>query len=242
MAQIWHNSVTMKVAVVPPTLRIARTLESHGYDVRRVRLGSGRVAPQQGFDVVVFADAGDVPVGHVVFEQVAVTFPNTPWVFASDRLTSRVASTASEAGALLTTLEGIPRTIANLERLMKPSKVTPSSDVVEEFHDPSSGRLDATRVAAALGLAVSALAPAVGVTASALSKRPTARAAQKGLREIEFTWATLRRMLGSDPAVRAWLNGPHPDLGGQPPISLLTEGSATALADYVRSALIGQPT
>jgi len=76
-------------------------------------------------------------------------------------------------------------------------------------------------------------------TPSALSKRPHARAA---LREIEFAVAALRRLLGSDARVRAWLNAPHPDLGGDAPLALLMKGSAKDLADYVRSALSGQPT
>ena len=35
---------------------------------------------------------------------------------------------------------------------------------------------------------------------------------------------------------------PHPDLGGDAPLALLTKGSAKDLADYVRGALSGQPT
>jgi hypothetical protein len=85
-------------------------------------------------------------------------------------------------------------------------------------------------------------AKAVGLTPLALSKRPHARAAQDALREIEFAMAALRRLLGSDARVRAWLNAPHPDLGGDAPLALLTKGSAKDLADYVRSALSGQPT
>jgi hypothetical protein len=54
--------------------------------------------------------------------------------------------------------------------------------------------------------------------------------------------AALRRLLGSDARVRAWLNAPHPDLGGDAPLALLTKGSAKDLADYVRGALSGQPT
>lgn len=231
----------MRVAVVQRGPGIARQLEAKGFDVRRVTLRRSASTPHSAVDVVVVADAADARVTPEVFERLAAVFPNTPWVFASDRLAAKVAVNASEAGALLTTIDAVPRAIASLERLIRPAAGPGRSDVVQEFHDPDAGRLDAARIALVLGLSVSALAKAVGVTASALSKRPTARAAQEGLREIEWVWGTLRRMLGSDTVARAWLNAPHPDLGNQAPLSLLTEGSAAALAAYVRSALTGQP-
>ncbi|MFQ5961141.1 MAG: antitoxin Xre/MbcA/ParS toxin-binding domain-containing protein [Candidatus Methylomirabilales bacterium] len=114
--------------------------------------------------------------------------------------------------------------------------------IVWEFHDPKTGRIDARRAAQALGISLAVLAKASGLSPSALSRRPNARAAQASLRELEFAWATLRRMLGSSDLARAWLNAGHPDLDGEPPITLLREGSAKALADYLRRALAGQPT
>ncbi len=113
--------------------------------------------------------------------------------------------------------------------------------MVEEFHDKATGRLDSDAVARGLGISVSGLAKAVGLTPSALSKRPHARAAQGALREIEFAVAALRRLLGSDARVRAWLNAPHPDLKGRPAGSS-SKGSVKDLADYVRGAVSGQPT
>lgn len=233
----------MKVAVVQDLPRLARRLEARGFEVRRVALrrrpASTAAAP---VDVVVVADAGSARAPHEVFERLAHAFPDTPCVFVSDRLATRTAAAATEAGALLTTLAAAPRAIASLERLLKPAARGADKGVVREFHDPETGRLDAARVARVVGLPVSVLARAVGVTASALSKRPTARGAQRGLREIEWAWAALRSMFGSDSASRAWLHAPHPDLGNQAPLSLLTGGSSAALADYLRSALAGQPT
>ncbi|MGA9725093.1 MAG: antitoxin Xre/MbcA/ParS toxin-binding domain-containing protein [Candidatus Binatus sp.] len=135
--------------------------------------------------------------------------------------------------------------IANLAEVFQAGKSKDDralETMVEEFHDSATGRLDSDAVARGLGISVSELAKAVGLTPSALSKRPHAKAAQDALREIEFTVAALRRLLGSDARVRAWLNAPHPDLGGDAPLALLTKGSAKDLADYVRGALSGQPT
>ena len=136
--------------------------------------------------------------------------------------------------------------IANLAQVFEAGKPKEEhalgETMVEEFHDQATGRLDSDAVARGLGISVSGLAKAVGLTPSALSKRPHAKAAQDALREIEFAVAALRRLLGSDTRVRAWLNAPHPDLGGDAPLALLTKGSTKDLADYVRGALSGQPT
>jgi uncharacterized protein (DUF2384 family) len=232
----------MKLAIVQDVPRLARNLTAHGFQVQRVALGRGAAGRSQSVDVVVVADAGGARPGAEMFERLASRFPDTPCVYVSDHLATAAASRATDAGALLTTVRGAPRAIGRLERLLKPATREPQSGLVREFHDPRTGRLDAARMARVVGVPVSALARSVGVTASALSKRSTARAAQRGLREVEWAWASLLQMLGSNTAARAWLHAPHPDLGNQPPLSLLTEGSTTALADYVRSALSGQPT
>jgi len=49
-------------------------------------------------------------------------------------------------------------------------------------------------------------------------------------------------VLGGDKAIRAWLHTARPELEGRAPIDLLREGSVQALADYVDSALAGQPS
>lgn len=114
--------------------------------------------------------------------------------------------------------------------------------VIAEFHDPRSGRLDAQRIADVLELPLAALAKGLGVTRAALARRPTAAAAQPGLRQLESGWAGLRRVLGDDHAIRAWLHAARPELEGHAPIDLLRAGSVRALADYVESALAGQPS
>ena len=176
-----------------------------------------------------------------------LAFPNTAIVITSRKLTGESSADVYRAGATaVVPLRALGDVIANLTRVfetgIKKKDRGLDETMVEEFHDRATGRLDANSVARALDLSVSGLAKAVGVTPSALSKRPHARAAQDALREIEFAVAALRRLLGSDARVRAWLNAPHPDLGGAAPVALLTKGSAKDLADYVRGALSGQPT
>jgi hypothetical protein len=114
-------------------------------------------------------------------------------------------------------------------------------EVVQDFHDSETGRLDAARIARAYGVTVAALAKAVGVTQSALSRRTTALRAQAGLRHLEVAWAALLSALESPERIRAWLNTQRQDIGGKHPIALLLEGSAEGLAGYVRSVIAGEP-
>lgn len=252
----------MKVAVTPLSPGLARKLEAEGHEVHAVarrQLGSVR---EGDFQAVMLVDR-DRPVsgravsrgraGLEVLQHLLAKLkgaaPKTPRVFVTEHVTSKVATAVVEAGGYVATLRSAPAILATLEAQLlggDPYQVPPvlrlrNVLMVPEFH-AEGGPIDAAKVAAALGLAPSALAKPVGVTPSALSRRTTARAAQKGLRELEFVWAALRQEMGSDDRVRAWLNAPHPDLGGEPPLALLVKGSATALADYVRSALAGQPT
>ena len=174
-------------------------------------------------------------------------YPKSLIVVASRKLSQEISARGYRAGATaVVPLNALSDAIANLTQLFKAesSKQTSALEqtTIEEFHDAATGRLDANAVARGLGVSVAALAKSIGLTPSALSKRPHARAAQEGLRQVEFVMTALRQMLGSDSRIRAWLNSQHPDLDGQPPLTLLTKGSAKELADYVRAALAGQPT
>jgi hypothetical protein len=174
-------------------------------------------------------------------------FPGIAIVITGGKLSREISAQVYRAGATaVVPLGALGDAIANLAQVFEAGKPKEQhalgETMVEEFHDQATGRLDSDAVARGLGISVSGLAKAVGLTPSALSKRPHARAAQDALREIEFAVAALRRLLGSDARVRAWLNAPHPDLGGDAPLALLTKGSTKDLADYVRGALSGQPT
>ena len=111
--------------------------------------------------------------------------------------------------------------------------------IVPAFHD-GRGRLNARAIARAFGVSMSQLARSLGITPSALSKRATAEIAQAGLRELEFVWVNLNRMLGADDLTRAWLNAAHPDLAGRPPLVYLTDGKASDLGAWIRGSLLGE--
>jgi DNA-binding NarL/FixJ family response regulator len=216
--------------------------------LRRLPVAKAMAGPQRGTapDLIV-AGLGEHGPALVDIRGLRRAFPTTAIVITSRKLSEAISSEVYRAGATaVVPLDALSEAIANLMQVFEagsPKKAgTLDETMIEEFHDRVTGRLDADAVARSLGISVRVLAKAVRITPSALSKRPHARAAQDALRKIEFAIAGLRRLLGSDARVRAWLNAAHPDLGGNAPLALFTKGSATDFADYVMGVLSGQPT
>jgi hypothetical protein len=191
--------------------------------------------------VVVLGSTGmlaEVKLMHAVAPHVPIF---VVWV---DRPEERFVTEAYAAGATsVVPAERVDVAWKNLRRVLSEARGAGTASVhetlVRGFHD-QSGRLDANRVAEATGLTLSQVAKAIGVTPSALSKRPTAGAAQAGLRELEFCWATLLDMLGEQELARAWLHAGHPDFSGKAPLDYLLEGGVKRLSDYLRAALAGE--
>jgi DNA-binding NarL/FixJ family response regulator len=230
--------------------------------LRTLGLETGRLtrAGKEAEPDFILLGAGDAQAATAELERIRARAPRARVMVALDTVTTKGASDVYRAGAtVVAPAAAFPEAVRNavtgngrVEERASPSYRTaaerPAAPVqpldeglVEAFHDPDTGRLDAERVAAAYGVSLSALARALRITQSALSKRPTAAAAQLGLRELEFTWATLRDLLETDARVRAWLNAKSRHLNGRAPIDLLTHGSAEALANYVRSVIAGEP-
>ena len=236
-------------------------LRTVGYKTVRLRPGeSWRAGGQKREPDFVLLGSGDAASLVAEVKRIHATLPKTYVLVAVDTLNTKAASEVYSAGAALVAparafVHAVRNIISGMLRredeVSKPSG-PPRGPIrivrhpieeafVENFHDPRSGRLDARRVAEAYGVSISALAQALKITQSALSKRRTAMAAQAGLRELEFVWGSLRDVLGTDERVRAWLNSKRPDLGDQAPIELLIGGSAEALANYIRSVVAGEP-
>jgi hypothetical protein len=112
--------------------------------------------------------------------------------------------------------------------------------VAPELRDPESGRLDARRIAAAVGLSLAALARASGISQQALSAKPDSPGAQAGLLPIARLSAMLDEMFSPDHK-RVWLQTPHPRFGGRSPAQAIEAGDAELVALSVESALEGHP-
>jgi len=117
-----------------------------------------------------------------------------------------------------------------------------SSHVLAELHDPETGRLDAGRIASFLGAPLSSFAKFSDVSVAGLHKSPRSVSVQPHLIPIARSLAILTQLLSSKESVLAWMNSPHPDLGGQTPLQLVLEGKAQVVTDLLEAALAGQPS
>jgi len=110
-----------------------------------------------------------------------------------------------------------------------------------ELHQPTTGRLDAEKIADYLGVPLSKLSPALGANYTAIHKTPAAAALQEGLTPIKRSLEILSDLIGNPATVRAWLNREHPDLGMRTPISVILDGQAEALRTILENAIAGVP-
>ena len=107
------------------------------------------------------------------------------------------------------------------------------------LRDPETGRLDAKRVAGYLDVPLKQFAEAIGENYKALHKTPSRASLQEKLLPVERAIALLDERLRERGRVRAWLNTPHPDLGGRTALSVILEGHATIVSDMLEAAAAG---
>jgi hypothetical protein len=111
-----------------------------------------------------------------------------------------------------------------------------------ELHNPDSGRIDASRVAEFLGVALPQVAAAVGAGYATVHKTPDASSLQKGLGPIKRSLALLSRATRNRRDARAWLNSPHPDLEEKTPLEVMLSGHADAVVTLLENAIAGLPS
>jgi hypothetical protein len=109
-----------------------------------------------------------------------------------------------------------------------------------ELRDEGSGRFDARRIAARLGVSVNRLAPATGVSQQALSKRPDSPRAQRGLTSVARVLAALGELHPTGKA-KKWLNAPNPRMDDTAPLDLILHGRADEVSRMLERALEGIP-
>jgi hypothetical protein len=153
------------------------------------------------------------------------------------RVTPRAAPADAEAAAARAAVE---RAVDDLPTPAE--RVVRASELVEvdapALRDWKTGRLDAGRIAAALGVPVSRLAAVAGVTQQALSRRPDSPGAQAGLQPVARVIAALGELLPAG-HTQMWLNTPLRKLGGETPLAMILGGRADKLARIMERALDG---
>jgi CheY-like chemotaxis protein len=117
-----------------------------------------------------------------------------------------------------------------------------ASHVIPELHDPSTGRLSASRIAEFLGISLSRFSGIAELSVAGLHKSPASLSLQDVLAPIARSLTILMQLLGTRETVRTWMNSPHPDLGGRTPISVILEGKGRTVSDLLEASLEGQPS
>lgn len=158
-----------------------------------------------------------------------------PELLPPARVTPQAPPSAAEIAAAREAIEG------GVENLPTPAeRLTSAAEWVRvdapALRDPKSGRLDAARIAAVLGVPVSPLAAAAGVTQQALSARPDSPKAQSGLQPIARVLGALEELLPGAQR-QMWLNAPLRRLGGETPLAMILGGRADVLARTLERAL-----
>lgn len=132
---------------------------------------------------------------------------------------------------------------AGAEAMPSPAERRAASDILQLVAPhlcAGSGRLDARKVAASVGLSLRQLACVAGVTQQALSTTPDSRSIQGALRPIARLSAVLDQAFPGE-LKRAWLQSPNAALGDIAPADAIAAGQAEVVLLKVENALAGHP-
>jgi len=201
-----------------------------------------RMPAGSGFDVVRKLRLGypKLPILALLSAKGGATAQQAVKVGATDFLQKPIDATLllRRVQQCLSTVKLQRMTLAPPKERQIPTKL---GVVLQQLHDPDSGRVDAKRVANYLGVPLAKLAPALDVKYRTLFKTPSAESAQESLRPIKSVLTILNDMVGDRQTVRAWLNAPHADLGMRTPIQVILEGHVDALLRLLENAIEGIP-
>ena len=113
--------------------------------------------------------------------------------------------------------------------------------LLAELHNPSSGRLDAARLAAFLRVPLAQVASAIGRKYQSVYKTPDAATLQPGLAGFQRVLATLVQVSDDPTLLRAWLNVPLRELNDRTPLQVMLDGHADVIAGLVADTMAGVP-
>ena len=113
--------------------------------------------------------------------------------------------------------------------------------ILPELHDGKTGRIDAQKVAEFMGVVLKLLSEGLGLNYKAVHRSPSAAGFQKALRPVKRSLELLHEFFGPPESIRAWLNTPHPDLGGTTALETILEGKAEAVGLILENAWNGVP-
>lgn len=113
--------------------------------------------------------------------------------------------------------------------------------ILPELHDPTSGRIDARKLARYLGVPLKRLAEALHLNYKAIHRNPSAEAFQPALQPIKRSLEILHEFFNKPETVRVWLNTPHPDLDGSTALEMIFAGNGNAVLRILENAAAAVP-
>ena len=122
-----------------------------------------------------------------------------------------------------------------------------STDLRIRLRNPATGRLDASPIAALLGISLYDIARLCDVSTESISQNPSSSGIQAKLQLLEGVTYALRWCDGSEAKFRAWLSCPNrdfPEMNGQKlsPLDLILQGHVELVAQKVHNLRAGHPS
>jgi hypothetical protein len=113
--------------------------------------------------------------------------------------------------------------------------------VLPELHDKATGRIDARKLAAYMGVPLKRLADGLGLNYKAIHQNPSAGSSQAALKPVKRGMEILHQFFRTPATVRAWLNTAHPDLEGHTALEMILAGNPKAVLRILENAVAGVP-
>ncbi|MBF6594494.1 MAG: DUF2384 domain-containing protein [Thermaceae bacterium] len=111
---------------------------------------------------------------------------------------------------------------------------------VPSIHE-ASGDINPVEMARVLSVSQAQLARMLGVSRQNLQQSGRSAGVQGGLRRLEYLFARVRNLTGTEEKARIWLKMGHPDFEGMAPLELLEGGHIEAVEDFVLAIETGVP-
>ena len=154
---------------------------------------------------------------------------------ASDSHEGKLAGLVAEVATLRNEVLELKRQRWMGKRMSVPTSILP------ELHDERTGRIDAHSLAEFMGVPLKQLAEGLGLNYKSVHHNPSGPGFKEALQPVKRSLELLHEFFGPKETIRAWLNTPHPDLGGATSLATILEGKAFALVRILENARQGLP-
>lgn len=153
----------------------------------------------------------------------------TTLVEAESEILERAAELQSQVAAMQGKLQTLLRGVGGLQVILP------------ELHDETSGRIDAQKLAAYLGVPLKRLAEGLHLNYKAIHRNPSAEGFQPALKPVKRTAEILHDFFHKPETVRVWLNTSHPDLDGHTALEMILANNSSAVLRILENAAAGVP-